>query len=180
MRVLSSTWFSSFLAAVWVTIPSDVRAETDSGLAFLCPIKVLQDAYAALADPTEALSALAIERHVLAICSESQVKLLEIHENNRRLGELFGLESATVALPVQGQSPEIDTAQVVVQAEEKTDFTLQAIVKRGGETRALIRVDGVGRSVSRGDVLETGHEVVAIGDGVVRLVSASGVPVTVE
>jgi len=43
-----------------------------------------------MTNPTDALSLLAIERHVLAICRESQTMLLEIHANNRRLGEMFG------------------------------------------------------------------------------------------
>ena len=180
MRVLSSRWFSSFLVSVWVTGSSETRAQTDTGLAFLCPIKVLQDAYAALTDPTEALSALAIERHVLAICRESQVKLLEIEENNRRLSELFWVESVSAEIPTKLYSETPEPAQVVVQAEEQPDFVLQAIVRRRGGARALIRVDGAGSTVSEGDVLETGHTVVAVGDGVVRLVSPAGTPIVVD
>lgn len=180
MRVLSSRWYSSFLVAVWVAGSSETRAQTDTNLAFLCPIKVLQDAYAALADPTEALSALAIERHVLAICRESQVKLLEIEENNRRLATLFGVESVTVSLTAETVSESNDTTQVSAPAEEQPDFVLQAIVKRRSGARAVIRIDGAGRTVSEGDVLETGHTVLAVGDGVVRLVSPAGTPIVVD
>lgn len=180
MRVLSSISFSSFLVSVWVAGSTDVRAQADTSLAFLCPVKVLQDAYSALADPTEALSALAIERHVLAICRESQVKLLEIEENNRRLAGLFGVQSVTVSLPVEDSSEVAGAAQVVVETEEHPEFALQAIVRRTGGARALIRVDGVGQTVSEGDVLETGYRVVAVGDGVVELVSPAGTPIVVD
>ena len=180
MYSLSSRWFSSLLVAVWLAGSSETRAETDTGLAFLCPIKVLQDAYAALADPTEALSALAIERHVLAICRESQLKLLEIEENNRRLAELFGVESVTITLPVETVSDSTDTAQRLVPAEKQPEFALQAIIRRSSRARALIRVDGVGQTVSEGDVLETGHRVVAVGYGVVELLSPAGTAIVVD
>ncbi len=180
MHVLSSSWFSSLLVSVWVAVSSEARAQTDTGLAFLCPIKVLQDAYATLADPTEALSALAIERHVLAICRESQVKLLEIDENNRRLAELFGVQSMNFTLPVEGSIEPASGPQVVVQAEKHPEFALQAILRRTGGTRALIRVDGVGQAVSAGDLLENGYKVVAVGDGVVELVSPAGTPIIVD
>ena len=180
MRVLSSRWFFSFLVSAWVAGSSEARAQTDTSLAFLCPIKVLQDAYAALADPTEALSALAIERHVLAICRESQVKLLEIDENNRRLAGLFGVQSMTVTLPVEDSSESVGGPQIVVQAEEHPEFALQAIVRRTSGARALIRVDGVGQTVSEGDLLETGYRVVSVGDGVVELMSPAGTPVVVD
>ena len=180
MRALSSTWFSPLLVAAWVAGSSEARAQADTGLAFLCPIKVLQDAYAALADPTEALSALAIERHVLAICRESQVKLLEIDENNRRLRELFEVQTVAVSVPVKGVHDGVASAPVAVQAETRPDFALQAIVRRGAAARALIRVDGVGQTVSEGDVLETGHEVVAVGDGVVELLGPAGTTILVD
>ncbi len=180
MRVLSSMWFSSLLVSAWVAGSPESRAQTDTNLVFMCPIKVLQDAYAALTDPTEALSALAIERHVLAICRESQVKLLEIEENNRRLAALFGVQTVTDSIPVQRYYDETETAEVVVQAEEQPDFALRAIVRRSSGARALIRVDGVVQTVSEGDVLETGHKVVAVGDGVVELVSPAGTPIVVD
>ena len=180
MPALSSRWFSSLLVLVWVSGSSDTRAQTDTSLAFLCPIKVLQDAYAKLADPTEALSALAIERHVLAICKESQLKLLEIHENNRRLSDLFRVQTASVTETVKEYTDVADPAQIVVKTEKQPNFALQAIVRRSSGTRALIRIDGVRRTVVQGDILETGHEVVAVGDGVVELVSPAGTPITVD
>ena len=165
---------SPLLAAAWVAGSSGARAEADTGLFFLRIIKVLWAAYATLADPAEALSALAVERHVLAVRRESQLKLLETDENNRRLGELYevGLVAATV--PVKGALVRVGLAEVAVQAEIQPDFALQAIVRRGGGARALIRVDGVGKAVYEGEVLETGHEVVAVGNGVVELVSPAG------
>ena len=179
MNSLSSRWFSSLLVSVWAWGSAESRAQTDTSLAFLCPIKVLQDAYTSLADPTEALSALAIERHVLAICRESQVKLLEIHENNQQLEELFRVRSGGVPRAVEVHW-EGDSPQIAVATEEQPDFALRAIVRRTGGTRALILVDGVTRSVSPGDVLETGHEVVAIAGGVVRLVSPAGSTIVVD
>ena len=180
MRVLSSSWFSSLLVSVWVVVFSEARAQTDTGLAFLCPIKVLQDAYATLADPTEALSALAIERHVLAICRESQVKLLEIDENNRRLAGLFGVQLVTKSLPVEDSLEVPGGVKMVVPDEVHPEFALQAIVRRSSRARALIRVDGVGLTVSEGDLLENGYKVVAVGDGVVEMVSPTGTPIVVD
>ena len=71
------------------------------------------------------------------------------------------------SVPVKGAREGVGSAQVAVQAETRPAFALQAIVRRGAAARALIRVDGVGQAVSGGDVLETGHEVVAVGDGAV-------------
>ena len=180
MQVLSSMWFSTLLALVSIGGSSEVRGQTDNSLAFMCPIKVLQDAYAALADPTEALSALAIERHVLAICRESQLKLLEIDENNRRLEGLFVVQSVTADLPVKVSFETAGNPRMVIQAEEHPAFALRAIVRRASGVRALIRVDGIGQAVSEGDVVAAGYEVVAVGDGVVELVSPAGTPIVVD
>ena len=69
---------------------------------------------------------------------------------------------------------------MVIPDEEHPEFALQAIVRRSSRARALIRVDGVGQTVSEGDLLENGYKVVAVGDGVVELVSPNGTLVVVD
>lgn len=99
-RVLSSVWFSSLLVSAWVAGSSKARAQFDNGFILLCCIKVLHGAYATLTGMAEALSTLAIERHVFAICREWQLRLLVTHENNRRPAEQFRVQSVTAMLPV--------------------------------------------------------------------------------
>ncbi|MDE2774265.1 MAG: hypothetical protein OXI46_11275 [Gemmatimonadota bacterium] len=153
------------------------------GLVFLCPISVLQDAYAALSDPTDVLSTLAIERHVLAICRDSQLKLLDIHQNNQRLSELFALsigrmESAGEPVEV----PEVVVRAVVAEEEPAPVFGLVAVMRRGGgrPPRAVLRVDDATVPVRVGAELATGHRVEAIEAAAVRLIAPDGSDVRVE
>ena len=145
----------------------------------MCPVKVLQEAYADLATPTDALSILAIERHVLAICRESQVKLLEIHQNNQRLGELFALSLGRVGVVEasdDGESGKPESVLVDPTPEPpEPEIRLAAVMRRGdGPPRAVLQVDDVSRSVSVGAVLPTGHRVAEIGSGGVVLVGPDG------
>lgn len=155
----------------------------NESLVFLCPISVLQDAYAALSDPTDVLSTLAIERHVLAICRDSQLKLLDIHQNNQRLSELFALSLSTVEVveePVE--TPEVVVEPVVAYVEPAPVFRLVAIMQRGGDRppRAVLRVDDTTIPVRVGAELATGHRVEAIEAAAVRLVAPDGSDVWVE
>lgn len=154
-------------------------SQDGESLVFLCPVKVLQEAYADLATPADALSLLAIERHVLAICRESQLKLLEIHENNQRLGELFALSlgRASVAEASDGdRSGEPEPVPVVAApGPPEPEIRLAAVMRRGeGPPRAVLEVDGVSRSVAVGAILPSGHRIAEIGKGGVVLVGPDG------
>ena len=167
------------VAAVFSAVALPSASQDGESLVFLCPVKVLQEAYADLTTPTDALSLLAIERHVLAICRESQLKLLEIHENNQRLDELFALSSGRVAVAEVDDDDESGEPEPVVvvaaPGPPEPEIRLAAVMRRGdGPPRAVLEVDGVSRSVGVGAILPTGHRVAEIGDGGVVLVGPDG------
>ena len=168
------------VAAVLSAIPPPAAPQGEESLVFLCPVKVLQEAYSDLTTPTDALSLLAIERHVLAICRESQLKLLEIHKNNQLLDELFSLSlgRGDVSEASDGDDSGEPEPVMVVAAPgpPEPEIRLAAVMRRGDNPpRAVLEVDGVSRSVSVGTILPTGHRVAEIGDGGVVLVDPDGV-----
>ena len=167
------------VAAVLSAAVLPAASQDGESLVFLCPVKVLQEAYADLTTPTDALSLLAIERHVLAICRESQLKLLEIHENNQRLDELFALSLGRGDVSDAGDGDESEDPEpvlvVAAPGPPEADIRLAAVMRRGDNPpRAVVEVDGVSRSVSVGTILATGHRVAEIGDGGVVLVGPDG------
>ncbi|MCY3875146.1 MAG: hypothetical protein OXF88_12745 [Rhodobacteraceae bacterium] len=179
MPSLSSIVQMVSLATVLCAVAVPATSQDDENLVFLCPVKVLQDAYADLTEPTDALSVLAIERHVLAICRESQLKLLEIHQNNQRLGELFDLSLGRVSAVGVVDDGETGGPEPVPEAAAphppEPEIRLAAVMRRGdGPPLAVLEVDEVNRSVSVGAVLPTGHRVAEIGDGGVVLVGPDG------
>ncbi len=177
MSALSSLSRAGLIAALLL---ADARADEFEGgesLMFLCPINVLQRAYGNLTDATDALSVLAVERHVLAICRESQEQLLAIHQNNQRLQEIFGL---TITPARASAGDDGAGAAAVVAAAPEPKLELVAVIRRRGETRALVRVDGVSEQVSAGSLLASGHLVEAIGADHVTVVAADGAETRIE
>ena len=161
-------------------------AEERSHLVFLCPFEVLQEAYADLTNPTDALSLLAIERHVLAICRESQTTLLEIYENNRRLNELFapgiGEERISAARHpgIPGATETRSGGPGTVSAKSPV-FELVAVTRQaGGERVAILKADGMISSVRTADELESGHRVTEVHDDGVVLSAPDGSDVRIE
>ena len=179
MHRLSRAVITISATAVLSAISPPAAPQDGESLVFLCPVKVLQEAYADLATPTDALSLLAIERHVLAICKESQLKLLEIHENNQRLDELFALSLGRIDVLEAGDDDDSGEPEPVVivaaPGPPEPEIRLAAVMRRGDNPpRAVLEVDGVSRSVSVGTILPTGHRVAEIGDGSVVLVGPDG------
>ena len=169
----------TILIAVLCASAAPVVPQDDESLVFLCPVKILQEAYADLTTPTDALSLLAIERHVLAICRESQLKLLEIHRNNQRLGEMFTLSMGRGDVVETGDDDETGEPEPVLVTEAyrppEPEIRLAAVMRRGeGPSLAVLKIDGVSRSVGVGAILPTGHRVTEIGDGGVVLVGPDG------
>ncbi|MCY3875775.1 MAG: hypothetical protein OXF88_15995 [Rhodobacteraceae bacterium] len=145
-------------------LPAVAGSEDPEGLPFLCPVSVLQGAYSTLADSDDVLSMLAIEQHVLRICRESQLKLLEIHENNQLLESLFSerIEQIRTPEPVpsaaQPAKTPVTTLASPKQLEPEASIGLVALVRRGdGAQQAVLSVNGSVSTVRSGDVLETGH-----------------------
>ena len=181
------------LAGLLLAAPAPVQSSAEDGgeLIFLCPFSVLQEAYANLTQPTEALALLAIERHVLGICRESQTLLLEIHQNNRRLRELFAStisdtenasRSATAtesapfaaegAMPGDSSSGESDGQDV---SGRTLPVELLAVTRRAdGTAGAVLRVDGQVLRARDGQRLESGIRVAAIGDRHVLVTAPDG------
>ena len=179
MARLSSVVRKVPIAAVLSAVALPAASQDEESLVFLCPVKVLQEAYADLTTPTDALSLLAIERHVLAICRESQLKLLEIHKNNQLLDELFALSAGRVAVVEVSEDDEPGEPEpvpvVAAPGPPEPEIRLAAVMRRGeGPARAVLEVDGVSRSVRVGAILPTGHRVAEIGDGGVVLVGPDG------
>ena len=179
MPRLSRVTITVPVAAVLASVTLPAGSQDEESLVFLCPVKVLQEAYADLTTPTDALSLLAIERHVLAICRESQLKLLEIHENNQRLGELFALSlgrASVVEVSDDDESGEPEPVLVVAApGPPEPEIRLAAVMRRGeGPPLAVLEVDGVSRSVGVGAILPSGHRIAEIGDGGVVLVGPDG------
>ena len=179
MLRLSSVVRTVPIAAILCVTTVPAFSQDDENLVFLCPVKVLQEAYADLTTPTDALSLLAIERHVLAICRESQLKLLEIHRNNQRLDEFFSLSvgrGGTVEVSDDDETGEAEPVPVAAAPQPpEPEIRLAAVMRRGdGAPRAVLQVDGVSRSVNVGAVLPTGHRVAEIGDDGVVLVGPDG------
>ena len=185
MPRLSSTALPVSSAAAVFTGGDPAMSQDSDSLVFMCPVKVLQEAYADLTAPTDALSVLAIERHVLAICRESQLKLLEIHQNNQRLGELFALSLGRVTVAEgrdDGEKGEpIPVVAPSAPSPPEPEIRLAAIMRRGdGTPLAVLEVDDVSRSVKVGAVLPTGHRVAKIGEGSVVLVGPDGAERRIE
>lgn len=185
MPRLSSTALPVSFAAAIFAGGAPAVSEDSGSLVFMCPVKVLQEAYADLTAPTDALSVLAIERHVLAICRESQLKLLEIHQNNQRLGELFSLSVGRVdAREAHDDSETAEAGPVIAPLAPlppEPEIRLAAVMRRGdGTPLAVLEVDDVSRSVKVGAVLSTGHRVAAIGEGSVVLVGPDGAERRIE
>lgn len=179
MPRLSSTALPASLAATVFAAGAPATSQDSDSLVFMCPVKVLQEAYADLTAPTDALSVLAIERHVLAICRESQLKLLEIHQNNQRLGELFSLSIGRVEVAEADDDGATGEPEAVLVPESpgppEPEIRLAAIMRRGdGPPLAVLEVGDVSRSVKVGAVLPTGHRVAEIGEGSVVLVGGDG------
>ncbi len=175
--------------SAWIAIAlscGPVLAEERNGLVFLCPFEVLQEAYADLTNPTDALSLLAIERHVLAICRESQTALLEIYENNRRLNELFapGIGEERISTPKRPDisgATESRTGIPVAGSAKSPVFELVAVTRQaGGDPVAILKADGVIGSVRTADELESGHRVTEVRDDGVVLSAPDGTDVRVE
>ena len=180
MPRLSSVVRTGPIVAILCAIATPAVSQDDESLVFLCPVKVLQEAYADLTTPTDALSLLAIERHVLAICRESQLKLLEIHKNNQRLSELFSLSIGRISVVEVSDddgSGKLEPALVDTGPKPpEPEIRLAAVMRRGdGPPLAVLEVDGVGRAVSVGAILPTGHRIAEIGNGGVVLVGPDGV-----
>lgn len=90
-----------------------VLVENGEGVVpFRCPIDRIRAAYQTLANPDDALMALAIEKQTLAICRQSQEALIEIAENEMRLRELFG----PIMNPSASETPEAPIAQIFAPA----------------------------------------------------------------
>ncbi|MCY3876695.1 MAG: hypothetical protein OXF88_20690 [Rhodobacteraceae bacterium] len=182
---MSSTALPISFAAAVSAVADPVMSQGNDSLVFMCPVRVLQEAYADLTAPTDALSVLAIERHVLAICRESQLKLLEIYENNQRLGELFALSLGRVQATEADDGGETGEPAMVLEPADprppEPEIRLAAIMRRGdGRVVAVLDVDDVSRAVKVGAVLPTGHRVAAIGEGSVVLVGPDGVERRIE
>ena len=122
---------------------------------------------------------------MLAICRESQLKLLEIHENNQRLGELFALSLGRVESVAAGAGGETAEPEPVLAPAAPgptvPEIRLAAIMRRGdGPPVAVLQVDDVSRSVRVGAVLPTGHRVAEIGEGSVVLVGPDGTELRIQ
>lgn len=184
----SRTEIGKFCSA-WIAIAlsgDPALTEERNGLVFLCPFEVLQEAYADLTNPTDALSLLAIERHVLAICRESQTTLLEIYENNRRLNELFtpdigeGRISAS-RRPDIPEATETGSGGLDAGVGKSPVFELVAVTRQaGGERVAILKADGVIGSVRTADELDSGHRVTEVHDDGVVLSAPDGTDFRIE
>ncbi len=169
-----------------MTFSAQAISDDRSSLIFLCPYEVLQEAYADLTSPDDALSLLAIERHVLAICRESQTALLEIHENNRRLSELFSpdigekrIGETTADNASGGRRASIEDQNV--DPQEVPVFELVAITRpSGGDRVAIVKVDGVSHLLRLADRLESGHVVTSLDDHAVVLSGPDGTEARIE
>ena len=186
--MISRTKFRSCISACLATAlwSGHAAVEEQSDLVFLCPFEVLQDAYADLTNPTDALSLLAIERHVLAICRESQTALLEIHENNRRLSELFASGIGENRVEVASRQNDQEATETLSEdADAGRDlspvFELVAVTRQvGGERVAILRVDGVIGPARAEDEVAPGYRVITVSDDGVILAAPDGTDVRVE
>ncbi len=186
--MISRIKFGNCISACLATVSwsDQASAEEQRDLVFLCRFEVLQDAYTDLTNPTDALSLLAIERHVLAICRESQTALLEIHENNRRLSELFAYVIDEKRIGVN--DPQVDPEATEVLSDEPDAgpvevpvFELVAVTRQvGGERVAILKVDGVIGPVREADEVAPGYRVTVFSDEGVVLSAPHGTEVRIE
>ena len=186
--MISRIKFGNCISACLATVSwsGQASAEEQRDLVFLCPFEVLQDAYANLTNPTDALSLLAIERHVLAICRESQTALLEIHENNRRLSELFAYDIDDKRIGVESRQADPEATEALSDEPdagpvEAPVFELVAVTRQfGGERVAILKVDGVTGPVREADEVAPGYRVTADSDYGVILTTPDGTDVRIE